>query len=184
MYPHFGRIHSEMGKENKLTFRNYIIYLNIYNKPPPPKGWNEPKTICLSMYLHFGRIHSEIGKENKLTFRNYIIYLNIYNKNPPKRMKWDENKTLHWIMRWGWMRWKRNLTFNNDDGKKLYTENYLHKNKLKNFKKFNYYYPPSPSFSFSSSLSENRNKITKKMYYPWIHYAVQNWLSLNKIALQ
>ena len=34
MYPHFGHIHSEMGKENKLAFRNYIIYLNIYNKPP------------------------------------------------------------------------------------------------------------------------------------------------------
>ena len=25
--PHLGRIYSEMGKENKLTFRNYIIYL-------------------------------------------------------------------------------------------------------------------------------------------------------------
>ena len=37
MYPHFGHIHSEMGKENKLTFRNYIIYLNIYNNPPPQK---------------------------------------------------------------------------------------------------------------------------------------------------
>ena len=35
MYLHFGHIHSEMGKENKITFRNYIIYLNIYNKPPP-----------------------------------------------------------------------------------------------------------------------------------------------------
>ena len=34
MYPHFGHIHSEMGKENKLAFRNYIIYFNIYNKPP------------------------------------------------------------------------------------------------------------------------------------------------------
>ena len=30
MYP-------QMGKENKLAFRNYIIYLNIYNKPPPQK---------------------------------------------------------------------------------------------------------------------------------------------------
>ena len=37
MYPHFGRIHPEMGKEIKLAFRNYIIYLylNIYNKTPP-----------------------------------------------------------------------------------------------------------------------------------------------------
>ena len=44
-------------------------------------------------------------------------------------MKWDENETLHWIMRWGWMRWKWNLEFNNDDGKKNCTENYLHKKK-------------------------------------------------------
>ena len=27
MYPHFGHIYSEMGKDNKLAFRNYIIYL-------------------------------------------------------------------------------------------------------------------------------------------------------------
>ena len=75
------------------------------------------------MYPHFGHIYSEMGKENKLAFRNYIIYL-----QTKKRMKWDENKTLHLIMRWGWMRWKRNLAFNNDDGKKNYTlENYLQK---------------------------------------------------------
>ena len=41
------------------------------------------------------------------------------------------------------MRWKQNLAFNNDDGKKLYI-NYLHK---KINKKFNYY-PPSPHFLF------------------------------------
>ena len=27
MYPRFGHIYSEMRKENKLAFRNYIIYL-------------------------------------------------------------------------------------------------------------------------------------------------------------
>ena len=107
-----------------------------------------------------------MGKENKLTFRLYIIYLNIYNKNPPQK---DE------------MRWKRNLAFNNDDGKKLYTETIYIKKKFKNLKKFNYYYSPTPSFSFSSSLSENRNKITKKMYYPWIHYTVQNVLPMNTL---
>ena len=34
MYPHFGHIYSEMGKENKLAFRNYIIYLpyKLYRK--------------------------------------------------------------------------------------------------------------------------------------------------------
>ena len=81
------------------------------------------------------------------------------------------------------MRWKWNLAFNNDDGKKNYTKKTIY---IKIFlKKFSYYYyPPPPVFSFSSSLSENRNKITQKMYYPWIHYMVQNWLSLNKIALQ
>ena len=32
MYPHFGSIYSEMGKENKLTFGNYIIYLQTNKK--------------------------------------------------------------------------------------------------------------------------------------------------------
>ena len=30
MYLHFGRIYPEMGKENKLAFRNYIIYLHLH----------------------------------------------------------------------------------------------------------------------------------------------------------
>ena len=76
-------------------------------------------------------------------------------------MKWDENETLHWIMIWGWMRWKWNLAFNNDDGKKLYKENYLHKNF---FKKSSATTAIPPAFSVSSSFSENRNKITQKMY--------------------
>ena len=38
-------------------------------------------------------------------------------------MKWDENETLCWIMRWGWMTWKQSLAFNNDDGKTLYKKN-------------------------------------------------------------
>ena len=81
------------------------------------------------------------------------------------------------------MRWKWNLAFNNDDGKKT-VQKTIYIKKIN--KKFNYYYyPPSPpAFSFSSLLSENRNKIIQNMYYPWVHYAVQNWLSLNKIALQ
>ena len=41
--------------------------------------------------------------------------------------------------------------------------------------------PPPPAFSFSSSLSENRNKIAKKMYYPRIHYTVQNVLPVNTL---
>ena len=98
-------------------------------------------------------------------------------KIPPKGWNDDENETLHWIMRWGWMRWKWNLAFNNDDGKKLYTRKLF---TLKKIKKFKYYYSP-PALSFSSSLSENRNKIAKKMYYPWIHYAVQNVLPMNTL---
>ena len=47
-------------------------------------------------------------------------------------MKWDENETLCWIMRWGWMTWKQNLAFNNDDGKKLYNLKIYLQKKLKN----------------------------------------------------
>ena len=68
--------------------------------------------------------------------------------------------------------------------KKLYKENYLHKIFFLKSSTTTTIIPLPPPFSFSSSLSENRNKITQKMYYLWIHYAVQNWLSLNKIALQ
>ena len=43
-------------------------------------------------------------------------------------MKRDGKETLCWIMRWGWMKWKRSLAFNNDDDKKLYNlKIYLHK---------------------------------------------------------
>ena len=86
-------------------------------------------------------------------------------------------------MRWGWMRWKRNLAFNNDDGKNC-TQKTIYIKKIKKLKSSITTIPPPPAFSFSSLLSENRNKIAKKMYYPWIHYTVQKWLSLNKIALQ
>ena len=34
MYPHIGRIYSEMGKENKLLFRNLEIISFIYPKNP------------------------------------------------------------------------------------------------------------------------------------------------------
>ena len=55
-------------------------------------------------------------------------------------MKRDENETLCWIMRWGWMTRKRSLAFNNDDGKTLYkkttTIKSIYTKKLKN-KNFN-----------------------------------------------
>ena len=76
---------------------------------------------------------------------------------------------------------------------KNYTENYLQTIYKTLFtkiiyikkinKKFNCY-PPSPCFLWLYVSLWNRNKIIQKMYYPWIHYVVQNWPSLNKIALQ
>ena len=62
-------------------------------------------------------IHSEIGKENKARISKSYNLLIFTIKPPPKRWNDDENETLHWIMRWGWMRWKWNLSLNNDDGK-------------------------------------------------------------------
>ena len=44
----------------------------------------------------------------------------LFLKQRKNEMKRDENETLCWIMRWGWMTWKWSLAFNNDDGKKLY----------------------------------------------------------------
>ena len=60
-----------------------------------------------------------------------------------EEMKRDENETLCWIMRWGWMTWKRSLAFNNNDGKNN-QQIYLQK-KLKN-KNFNLL--PIPPVSF------------------------------------
>ena len=67
-------------------------------------------------FLHF---KSDICKHNR---RSHVKLHNIwsYSLKRKNRMKWDENKTLCWIMRWGWMTWKQNLAFSNDDGKKLY----------------------------------------------------------------
>ena len=48
MYLHFGHIHSEMGKENKIAFRNYIIYLNIYNKPPQKDEMRWKQNLALN----------------------------------------------------------------------------------------------------------------------------------------
>ena len=68
---------------------------------------------------------------------NCIIFYFFYFLKKKNEMKRDENKTLCWIMRWGWMTWKRSLAFNNDDGKTLYKKNnkqiYLQK-KIKKIK--------------------------------------------------
>ena len=66
-------------------------------------------------------------------------------------MKWDENETLCWIMRWGWMTWKQSLAFNNGDGKTLYKKTkkqiYLQKKnkKIKTSIFFPSHRPPSSS---------------------------------------
>ena len=69
-------------------------------------------------------------------------------------MKWDENKALHWIMRWGWMRWKQNLAFNNDD------ENYVQiftkkdeENYVQIFTKKNFNFPTPSTFCLSVPMS-------------------------------
>ena len=63
-------------------------------------------------------------------------------------MKQDENKAMHWIMKWGWMRWKQNLAFNNDD--ENYVQIFTKKDDEKLFtniyKKTLTFPPPSPHF--------------------------------------
>ena len=83
-------------------------------------------------------------------------------------MKQDENETLCWIMRWGWMTWKRSLAFNNDDGKTLYkkkqkTNLFTKKNKkIKTSIFFPSHHPPSssihvpfPEIEIKRQLKEN-----------------------------
>ena len=71
MYLHFGRIHSGMGKENKLAFRNNIIYL--YLQPPPPQGWNEMKTKpCIEEWDENETLHLIMMMVKKLYKENYL----------------------------------------------------------------------------------------------------------------
>ena len=59
MYPHFGRILSEMGKENKLAFRNYIIYLNIYNKPPQKDEMRWKRNLALNNEMRMNEMKTK-----------------------------------------------------------------------------------------------------------------------------
>ena len=147
---------------------NNICITELCNHPEKGGQMNKKQSAspCTCILVTF------ILKWEKKTSLHLEIISFIYPKNPKKYET----------------RWKWNLAFNNDDGKKtiqktiykLFTK-IIYIKKIN--KKFNYYPPPS-AFSGSMSLSENRNKIIQKMYYPWIHYMVQNWCNLNKIALQ
>ena len=80
-----------------------------------PFTWEFFVIFFLHACPHF---KSDICKHNRrshVKLHNILFYF-LKRKN---EMKWDENGTLCWIMRWGWMTWKRSLAFNNDDGKKL-----------------------------------------------------------------
>ena len=50
MYPYFGHIYSEMGKENKLACRNFIIYLQRKNKKKRMKR-DENEALHLIMMM-------------------------------------------------------------------------------------------------------------------------------------
>ena len=75
--------------------------------------------FCATVSAFLSTFNSNLQKENR---RSYLkMYKFIFQKRK-NEMKWDENETLYWIMRWGWMTWKWSLAFNNDDGKKLYKQ--------------------------------------------------------------
>ena len=73
MYLHFSRIYSEMAKENKLAFRNYIIYLHLYKEKKPQKvmKWDENETFHWIMMMV------------KKLYRNYLQTIYIKNYYPP-----------------------------------------------------------------------------------------------------
>ena len=88
-------------------------------------------------------------------------------------MKWDENKTLCLIMRWGWMKWKQSLAFNNDDGKTLYkkkqqTNLFTKKNKkIKTSIFFPSHCPPSRLYPCTVPWNRNQKTIKGKFFNYW-----------------
>ena len=81
--------------------------------------------VCLGVFCHIfpaclSTLKSNIRKHNRrshVKLHNILFYFYFFKK---EKMKWDDNETLCWIMRWGWMTWKQSLAFNNDDDKKLF----------------------------------------------------------------
>ena len=72
-YPHFDHIYSEMGKENRLAFRNYIIYLQTKKKDEWDEDeWDENETLHLIMMMVKKPIHLKTLQK--------IIYIKKINK--------------------------------------------------------------------------------------------------------
>ena len=88
-------------------------------------------------------------------------------------------------MRWGWMRWKWKIAFNNDD------ENYVQIFTKKMLKLFTNIYKKEVKLSYPIFFSPlcsyislwNRNKIIQKMNYPWIHFMVQTHFKQDSIEV-
>ena len=80
---------------------------------------------------HFKSDICQHNTRSDVKLHNILFFLFFIKKK--NEMKRDENETLCWIMRWGWMTWKRSLAFNNEDGKNCTKKNnqqiYLQKKK-------------------------------------------------------
>ena len=118
----YGKYFKRQFKYPPWTSQGNNIWITEFCNHPD-KGGQVNQKQSASPHTHI--LVTFILKWEKKTSSHVEILSFIYKQK--KRMKRNENKTLHWIMRWGWMRWKQNLAFNNDDGLKNYTENYLQK---------------------------------------------------------
>ena len=75
--------------------------------------------ICLGVFLPVCILSLISVNKTESHMWNCIIFYFFYflKKKKWNEMRWDENKTLCWIMILAWMTWKRSLAFNNDGGK-------------------------------------------------------------------
>ena len=125
---------------------NNICSTEISSNHPEKDGKMSQKQST-SACTHI-RIHSEMGKENKAHILKSYHFVNIYNIITPKRMKWDENgRPCYLILRWGWIRLKRHLAFNNDDGKITDISRLFTYKKINT--QFNYYATYTPAFNIA-----------------------------------
>ena len=62
MYPHIDHIHSEIGKENKLAFRNYIIYLiftSLQETPPQKDEMRWKQNLALNNEMRMNEMKTK-----------------------------------------------------------------------------------------------------------------------------